>query len=194
MSRQTRENVESLIDFPDQLTPYYNENHKQYRLYVRECFNKLIKKYYNDADPPKTTSKEFLKKLAKYGGVYSFPFGYGNWNNVKWDPFYTIIFSYETNYMQAGLGSNIHFICLPPIIAFGKNEIHKRVINQVKSGDKFISLAISELTGGSDVANLKTTAIKDGNGNYIINGNKYWITGGCRAGTHKYIIYCFYIL
>ena len=63
---------------------------------------------------------------------------------------------------------------MPPLIYFGKADIHKQVINEVKSGDKLISLAISELTGGSDVANLKTTAVKDGN-DYIVNGNKYWV-------------------
>ena len=64
---------------------------------------------------------------------------------------------------------------LPALVYFGKNKIHKQVIDEIKSGDKLISLAISELRGASDVANLETMAVKDGN-DYIVNGNKYWVS------------------
>ena len=121
--------------------------------------------------------------------MYTFPFGYGpDWINpetgksVKFDPFFTIIFCYETYGAQGGLGAWIHYIAVPPLINGGTNTIHKKVIKQVLNGDKLISLAISELTGGSDVANMKTAAVKSEDGKYyILNGRKYWITGGNRA-------------
>lgn len=47
-------------------------------------------------------------------------------------------------------------------------------------GEKRIALCVSEPTAGSDVANLSTTAIEDGEGNYIVNGLKKWITCGVR--------------
>ena len=82
------------------------------------------------------------------------------------------VFSYESNAVMGELGSHVHYIAIPPLLYYGTQSIHKQVIEEVRNGDKLISLAISELTGGSDVAQLKTTAVKDGKGNYIVNGNK----------------------
>eukprot|EP01084_Bolivina_argentea_P185683 320180_1 len=190
MAQYREEGMGSLIDFPKQLSPYYNEDHKAYRLVVRKCNQELFDKY-KQMGRKKDVKKiliprEFFKELAtKYPECYFFPFGYGSWSNnghnVKFDPFYTIIFSYESNSVQGELGSHIHYIAIPPLKYYGAAPIHKQVIEQVRNGDKLVSLAISELSGGSDVAQLKTSAVKDGKGNYIVNGNKYWITGGMRA-------------
>lgn len=190
---QYRESGGSLIDFPNQLSPYYNDHHKAYRLLVRKCNIELFEphiaagmKVHDKNEKAVTMPREFFKKLAtEYPESYTFPFGYGEWHHngkkVEFDPFFTIIFSYESNAVQGVVGSHVHYIALPPLIHYGKNPIHRRVVDEVKRGDKLISLAISELTGGSDVAQLKTTAVRDGKGNFIVNGNKYWITGGCRA-------------
>ena len=50
----------------------------------------------------------------------------------------------------------------------------------VLRGESWISLGITEPGGGSDVASLKTTAVRDGD-HYIVNGSKTYITGGMRA-------------
>ena len=47
-------------------------------------------------------------------------------------------------------------------------------------GEKWISLGITEPGGGSDVANLATTAVRDGD-HYVVSGSKTYITGGMRA-------------
>eukprot|EP00484_Ammonia_sp_Unknown_P025586 CAMPEP_0197030846 /NCGR_PEP_ID=MMETSP1384-20130603/9990_1 /TAXON_ID=29189 /ORGANISM="Ammonia sp." /LENGTH=414 /DNA_ID=CAMNT_0042460271 /DNA_START=34 /DNA_END=1278 /DNA_ORIENTATION=+ len=190
MAQYREDNIGSLVDFPNQLSPYYNDDHRAYRLLVRQCNDELFEKYRKSGkkQPEKKRSipNEFFKELAsKYPHCYFFPFGYGEWTRdgrqIKWDPFYTIIFSYESKGVQGEMGSHIHYIAIPPLLHYGTHAIHKQVIQEVQSGDKLVSLAISELSGGSDVAQLKTTAVKDGKGNYIVNGNKYWITGGCRA-------------
>jgi len=62
-------------------------------------------------------------------------------------------------------------IGLPPILNFGSEEIKRKVIPEIFSGQKFICLAISEAFAGSDVAGLKTTATKTEDGkHWIING------------------------
>jgi alkylation response protein AidB-like acyl-CoA dehydrogenase len=62
-------------------------------------------------------------------------------------------------------------IGLPPVLNFGSEEIKKKVIPEVLSGQKLICLAISEAFAGSDVAGLKTTATKTEDGkHWIING------------------------
>ena len=56
----------------------------------------------------------------------------------------------------------------------------RRVLPQILSGEKICSLAITEPCGGSDVANLATTARRDGD-HYVVNGSKTFITSGMRA-------------
>ncbi len=77
-----------------------------------------------------------------------------------------------------GLGS--HSIALPPIVKFGTAEQKERFVAPVLRGEKIAALGVSEPGGGSDVAGLRTTAVRAGN-EYIVNGAKTFITSGCRA-------------
>ncbi|MEM9107901.1 MAG: acyl-CoA dehydrogenase family protein [Pseudomonadota bacterium] len=64
-----------------------------------------------------------------------------------------------------------------PIAALGSEELKQRVLPQILSGELGSSLGITEPSGGSDVANLQTTARRDGN-EWVLNGSKTFITGG----------------
>eukprot|EP01126_Amoeba_proteus_P021521 TRINITY_DN2187_c0_g2_i7.p1 TRINITY_DN2187_c0_g2~~TRINITY_DN2187_c0_g2_i7.p1 ORF type:complete len:306 (+),score=48.73 TRINITY_DN2187_c0_g2_i7:832-1749(+) len=58
----------------------------------------------------------------------------------------------------------------------------QKVVPPCLQGKKVICLAVTEPWGGSDVANLKTTAVKTPDGkNYVVNGEKKWITNGVYA-------------
>jgi alkylation response protein AidB-like acyl-CoA dehydrogenase len=60
-----------------------------------------------------------------------------------------------------------------PVMNFGSEELKRKVIPPVLAGEKYIALAISEAFAGSDVANLRTTAVKTPDGkHYIVNGTK----------------------
>jgi alkylation response protein AidB-like acyl-CoA dehydrogenase len=73
-------------------------------------------------------------------------------------------------------------IGLPPILQVGTEEMRKRVATPCLTGQKFICLAITEPSAGSDVANIKTTAKLTPDGkHYIVNGEKKWITNGVFA-------------
>lgn len=78
----------------------------------------------------------------------------------------------------AGLGSLD--IGLPPVVKWARPEVRERVVPQVLSGEKIIALAITEPGGGSDVASLRTRAIRDGE-HYRVSGSKTFITSGIRA-------------
>jgi len=80
--------------------------------------------------------------------------------------------------LVAGLGSLD--IGLPPILRWARPEVRDRVVPQVLSGDKISALAVTEPGGGSDVANLQTRAVRDGDV-YRVNGSKTFITSGVRA-------------
>jgi len=77
-----------------------------------------------------------------------------------------------------GLGS--HGIALPPILRAGTEEQKQRWIPRVLRGEWVSALAITEPGGGSDVARLRTRAVRDGD-ELVINGSKTFITSGTRA-------------
>ena len=57
-------------------------------------------------------------------------------------------------------------IGLPPILHFGSNELKDRIAAPCLRGDKIICLAVTEPSAGSDVANLKCTAVKSADGKH----------------------------
>ena len=71
-------------------------------------------------------------------------------------------------------------MCTPALARFGSDELRHAYLAPSISGDVVGCLGVSETTGGSDVAALKTSARKDG-GDYVINGSKMWITNGMKA-------------
>ena len=73
-----------------------------------------------------------------------------------------------------------HGIGLPPILAMGSEDMKRRIAPAVLAGEKIIGLAITEPSGGSDVAQIRTKATLTGN-KYILNGQKMFITSGMRA-------------
>lgn len=102
---------------------------------------------------------------------------------VQFDYFHEMILHQEISRIGArGYGDGIlsgAVIGLPPVLNFAREPLRSRVIGEVLSGKKWICLAISEAFAGSDVAGLKTTAVKTPDGKFwIVNGTKKWITNG----------------
>jgi len=77
-----------------------------------------------------------------------------------------------------GVGS--HAIALPPILKLGTEAQKQRFVRPVMEGKAVAALAITEPSGGSDVASLATRAVKNVD-HYVVNGNKMFITSGHRA-------------
>ena len=76
-----------------------------------------------------------------------------------------------------GAALNGRTISIEPINRLASEGIRSRVLPEILSGRKNSALGITEPGGGSDVANLKTTAKRDGN-HFVLNGSKTFITGG----------------
>lgn len=77
-----------------------------------------------------------------------------------------------------GLGS--HCIALPPILALGTPEQQARLVPPVVRGEHIAALAVTEPGAGSDVAGVRTRAVRDGD-HYVLSGSKTYITSGQRA-------------
>ena len=72
-------------------------------------------------------------------------------------------------------------IALPHLVAAGDPEQIERWVRPTIAGELIGSLAITEPDGGSDVAGIRTTAKKNGDSEYIVDGAKTYITSGVRA-------------
>src|SRR5205085_9829385 len=71
-------------------------------------------------------------------------------------------------------------MCTPALARFGSDELKREFLAPAIKGEMVASIAVSEASGGSDVAALKTTARKHGD-DYVINGSKMWITNAAQA-------------
>ena len=99
------------------------------------------------------------------------------------DQFMKIVASQELARAGAGgVSASLmsHTIGSPPIARAARPEVKARVLPQILSGQKISALAITEPSGGSDVANLRTKARRDGD-HYVVSGEKTFITSGMRA-------------
>jgi acyl-CoA dehydrogenase len=89
-------------------------------------------------------------------------------------------------FLEAGASSGFmaamfsHGIAVPHMIAAGNEEQIERFVRPTLAGEMIGSLAVTEPDGGSDVAALRTRAVRDGD-HYVVNGAKTFITSGVRA-------------
>ena len=174
-----------IVDF-DSLSlasPFYNESHRQWRDVVRKFVAKEISPYIDDWEEQGEVPLTLWPKAA---GIGLLQLGYAeDYGGVSdgIDAFHQVIASEELAQCGAtGITASltVHGIALPPVQNFGSEELKRAVIPPVLNGEKRISLGVTEASGGSDVAALKTTAKKQGDV-YIVNGSKTFISGGMRA-------------
>lgn len=171
------------FDFNAQATcqEYFTKSHEMVRKAVREFINKEVKPYIDEWEEAGEFPVEMYKKAADVGILGTgYPEAYGG---TPGDVFYQIAVCEElmrsgSAGFAAGLGSLN--IAIPPILNMGTEEQKQKFVVPVLAGDRIAALGITEPGGGSDVANIQTTAVRDGD-HYVVNGSKTFITSGCRA-------------
>jgi alkylation response protein AidB-like acyl-CoA dehydrogenase len=77
---------------------------------------------------------------------------------------------------------NTHFIVAYMIAQHGTDEQKQRLLPKMATGEIRGAFSMSEPECGSDVAAIKSRATRDESGDYILNGQKMWLTNGARAG------------
>lgn len=149
---------------------------------MRLWVDREIAPFVNEWDERKTFPRELYRKASQIGLLrLGFPEEYDGIPDK--DPFLNIVGTEELNRPACGgLAASLmsHAIGAPPIAAVGSAELKARVLPSILRGDKISCLAITEPSGGSDVAALQTSARRDG-GHYVVNGSKMFITSGMRG-------------
>jgi acyl-CoA dehydrogenase len=162
-------------------SPYYTAEHEAFRETVRRFVAKEIEPFATAWDEAGEFPRDLYRKAAAVGGLQlDFPEAYGG---IPCDRFYRLIWAQEL--ARAGAGGisaslNSHTIGAPPIARFGSEAMQRRVLPLILAGEKISALAITEPGAGSDVANIKTTARRNGD-HYVVRGEKTFITSGMRA-------------
>ena len=160
---------------------YFDDTHRMVRDTVRSFVQREILPYVNDWEEAGEFPRELYKKAADAGIL-----GIGapeKWGGSGEDVFMKVAACEEmVRCTSGGVGASLGSldIGLPPVWKWGSEALQEKVVPPVLAGDKIAALAVTEPGGGSDVANLRTRAVRDGD-HYVVNGSKTFITSGVRA-------------
>jgi acyl-CoA dehydrogenase len=160
---------------------YFTEEHQIFRTSIRKFVEKEIKPHIDQWEDEELFPVELYKKAADAGFLgLEYPEAYGG---SPCDKFMNIAYTEEmiragSVGLVAGLGS--YSIAMPPVLSMGTEKQKQKFLVSVLKGEKISALGITEPNAGSDVANIRTRAVRNGD-HYIVNGSKTFITSGCRA-------------
>jgi len=158
---------------------YFSEEHELFRQGLRQFYAKEVIPYIDEWEKAGEIPKSIWKKMGAMGYLgLNHPEKYGG-SDV--DFFYTVVFQEETIRVNSGgFGAAVGvtpYMAGAHILASGSDYLKEKYLPGSISGDLLGALAISEPNAGSDVANIRTTAKREGD-HYIINGSKTFITNG----------------
>jgi acyl-CoA dehydrogenase len=164
-------------------SPFLKDTHHAWRRELRRFIDREIVPYVEEWEEAEEIPLSLYKKASEFGLLrMGYPEAYGGISEGL-DRFHGIVTSEELSRIGAGgvtASLMVHGIGLPPILALGSDAMKQKIAPAVLAGDKRVSLAITEPSGGSDVAQLKTRARRDGD-HFVVDGSKMFITGGMRA-------------
>ena len=160
------------------------EEQKMARDMAREFAEKEIKPVARELDREAKFPAEIVKKMAELGmfGVYV-PEEYGG---AGMDVVSYALMVEEISRACAGTGvimSAHTSLVVDPIMKYGTEEQKKKYLPLLASGKAIGAHGMTEPEAGTDIAGIKTRAVKDGN-EWVINGRKIFITNGREAGIY----------
>ena len=181
-------------------SPFMQQRHRRIKLDVRRILQTKIAPLCegcdaNNQDPPAEAFIEMGKtgliaarmgkSVVKFVKELNIPLPGGiSPDELDYFTRYIVNCEFNTNLTSGladGLSAGVN-IGLPPILYFGNKDQRAKYVPSILLGQKRVCLAISEPSGGSDVAGVLTTAkLSSDASHYIVNGIKKWITGGTSA-------------
>ena len=161
----------------------FTDEHLQLRKTVRDFIEKNVNPYYDEWEKAGLfPARELFKQMAKLGllGINK-PEQFGG---MGLDYSYQLMMDEEMGTCAGGsIGMAVGVqtsMATPALARWGADDLRAEFLAPAIAGEQVAAIAVSEVSGGSDVAALKTHARKDGD-DYVINGSKMWITNAAQA-------------
>ncbi len=158
---------------------YFSEEHHSFRKSFKEFLKKEVQPHINQWEETGKIDRSIWRKFGEmgyFGLIY--PEKYGG---LELDLFYTVIFLEELQKINSGGFAAAmwahNYLAMTHLNKEGSDSIKQKYLTPSITGEKIGCLCITEPFGGSDVAGMRTTAVKKDD-TYIINGSKTFITNG----------------
>ncbi len=160
----------------------YDEDHEAFRSSVAEFLDRQVKPHLAQHIEQHAMPRDFWLEAGKQGFLgLEIPEQYGG--SEAGDYRFNAVLTEELSKVNMALPScvGIHAdIVAPYLVHLTTEEQKERWLPQFCTGEILTAIGMTEPSGGSDLANLKTTAVKDGD-DWILNGSKTFITNGYSA-------------
>ncbi len=161
----------------------YTEQHRELMESIRRFVRAEIDPYVDEWEAAEIFPAHALfKKMGQLGflGITK-PEAYGG---LGLDFSYAVAAAEAIGYARAqgvamGIGVQAN-MATPALAAFGSAALQRQFLAPAIAGDQVAAIGVSEQGAGSDVASLKTRAVREGD-EYVISGAKMWITNGTQA-------------
>ena len=161
---------------------YFTEEHELFRQSFRDFLHKEVVPHIEKWEKTGTIERFIWEKFGEMGFFgLNYPEAYGGMNL---DLFYTVIFLEELQKIKSsGFAAAMWahaYLAMTHLNAEGDERIKQEYLAPSISGKKIGALCITEPFGGSDVAGMRTNAVRNGD-KFVINGSKTFITNGVYA-------------
>ena len=160
----------------------FSEEHEQFRQTVKAFAEKELQPHVEEWEESGCFPNSVFKRAGDLGilGAH-FPEEHGGGGQDYWFSVAKAEALVHCHSAGVSMGLLVQSDMATPVISdLGTKEQIEEFLKPALAGDKIASLGVSEPAAGSDVAGIKTVAKKDG-GDYVINGQKTFITNGTRA-------------
>jgi alkylation response protein AidB-like acyl-CoA dehydrogenase len=159
----------------------FTPDHEAFRDAFRRFCDKEIAPFHEAWEEQGYVDREVWRKAGANGYLCAtMPEAYGG---AAVDKLYSVIQMEElTRGGFSGVGFGLHSeIVAPYILHYGTGDQKQRWLPKLATGDMVGAIAMSEPAAGSDLQGIRTTALKQDDGSYLLNGSKTFITNGWHA-------------
>ena len=159
---------------------YLKEEHHIFRESVRKFIDREVRPHFREWEQEGRTPRDLWEKMGEQG--FLVPWADEKYGGYNADFPYDVILAEEFEKVGSGLGgTTLHnVIVVPYLYNFGTEEQRQRWIPKCITGEYSTAVAMTEPGAGSDLANIQTRAVRQGD-HYVITGEKTFISNGKRA-------------
>lgn len=159
---------------------YLTDEHRMFRTALKRFLDKEAAPHFEQWEQDHAVPRSFWRKMGEQGYLGpTVPEVYGG---AEADFAYSVVIGEELERIGSGLtGIGLHNdIVIPYLLSYGTEEQKQRWLPKCVTGEVITAIAMTEPGAGSDLAGIRTTAVRDGD-SYLLNGQKTFITNGIQS-------------